>query len=381
VDVHGGGLAQEAVDNAEIEELFPIADQGAAENNLGDVFGADEVGDGVGDAASFQADDQRAKVFRKAKIGFQNLGIFLTGGKLTHDVDDVKFGIEAPRHTRGTRDEVLTGNAAGNTDGNALADTPVFANLLRVHVGFEAAVHLLGDLAQGKFAEGNEIAAAKEILERLLDFLLAVDVAAAHAVGERLGSQVHHHRFCGAERNPIRDGFAHGDASDGADGGGDAFDVLDVECGNDVDLRGEKILDVFVALAVAAARNVGVGEFVDEDDAGPAGEDGVNVHLFERSAFVIDFLAGNGFELGSEFLDALAAVSLDDANDDVFAATFAADGLAQHAVGLADAGSVAEEEFENTPGIGRGRGKFKPLFGLLGQVGLFSSLRNRPGLQ
>jgi hypothetical protein len=381
VDVDSRRLAQEAVDDAEVEKLFPIANQCTAENNLGYVLGADEVGDGVGDAASFEADDERAKIFREAQIGLENLWILLASGDYTKNMDDVELGIEAPGHACGARDEVLTGRTAGNADGDAFAHAPVFADLLRVHVRFKAAIHLFGDLAQGEFAEGDEIAAAKEILEGLLDFLLAVNVTAAHAIDKRFGSEVHHHGLGSAERNPIGDGFADSDARDGADRGSDTFNVLDVERGNDVDLRGEKFLNVFIAFAVAAAGNVGVGEFVDEDDAGAAGEDGVNIHLFERSAFVIDFPAGDGFELGGEFLDTLAAVSFDDADDDVFATAFAAEGFAQHAVGFADTGSVTEEEFENPPCAGRGRGEFQPLFGLLGQVALFSSRRNRPGLQ
>jgi len=48
-----------------------------------------------------------------------------------------------------------------NANGDA-SRTPSFRDLLRVHVRFQAPVHLFGDLAQREFAEGNEIAAAKE---------------------------------------------------------------------------------------------------------------------------------------------------------------------------------------------------------------------------
>ena len=381
MDVDSGGLAQKAVYDAQVEKFLPIANQRAAEDDLSDVFGADEIGDGVGDAASFKADDERSKIFCEAQIGFQDFWIFLASSKLTHNMDDVEFCIESPGHARGARDKVLAGSAAGNADGDAFAHAPVFADLLRVHVRFKAPVHLFGDLAQREFAEGNEIASAKEILQRLLDFLLTVDVAAAHSIDERFGSQVHHHGFACAERNPVGNGFTNSDTGDGTHGGSDAFDVLDVERGNDVNLCGEKFLDVFIALAVAAAGNIGVGELINEDDAGAASEDGVNIHLFERSALVIDFLTGNGFELGGEFLDALAAVSFNDADDDVFSAAFAAEGFAQHAVGFADAWSISKEEFKNPPRVGRGRDEFEPLFGLFGQVELFSSRRNRPGLQ
>src|SRR5258708_5281754 len=188
VDVDSGGLAQKAVDDAQVEKFLPIANQRAAEDDLSDVFGADEIGDGVGDAASFEADDDRSKIFFESMIGFQDFWIFLASSKLTHNMDDVEFGIESPGNARGARDEVLAGRAAGNANGDAFAHAPVFADLLRVHVRFQAPVHLFGDLAQREFAEGNEIAAAKEILQRFLDFLLTIDVAAAHSLDDRVAA-------------------------------------------------------------------------------------------------------------------------------------------------------------------------------------------------
>jgi hypothetical protein len=53
VDVDGGGIAEEAVDRGEVEVFAPVADGGAAEDDLGDVFAANEFGDGVGDATAF----------------------------------------------------------------------------------------------------------------------------------------------------------------------------------------------------------------------------------------------------------------------------------------------------------------------------------------
>jgi len=44
--------------------------------------------------------------------------------------------------------------------------------------------HMLGDLAQGKFAKSDQIAAAEKILERAFHFFGAVNVAALHAVVE-----------------------------------------------------------------------------------------------------------------------------------------------------------------------------------------------------
>ena len=128
--------------------------------------------------------------------------------------------------------------------------------------------------------------------------------------------------------------------------GGEAFDVLDVNGGEDVDVVIEEIEDVFIALGEAAALYVGVGEFVDEGYLRVAGEDGVDVHLGEERALVGEFAAGDLLELGSEFGCAGAAVGFDDADDYILASAVAADAFAEHGEGFADARSVAEKDLE-----------------------------------
>ena len=57
-------------------------------------------------------------------------------------------------------------------------------------------------------------------------------------------------------------------------------------------------------------------------------------------------------------------MGFDHADDDVFAALVATDGFAEHVVGFAYAGCVAEEEFEGAACFFRGD-SFEPLFGAL----------------
>ena len=57
-------------------------------------------------------------------------------------------------------------------------------------------------------------------------------------------------------------------------------------------------------------------------------------------------------------------MGFDDADDDVFAALVAANGFAEHVVGFAYTGGVAEEELEGAAGFFRGD-CFEPLFGAL----------------
>ena len=55
--------------------------------------------------------------------------------------------------------------------------------------------------------------------------------------------------------------------------------MLDVERRIDVDAGGEQLLDILVALGVAAARRIGVGKLIDQHQFGPARQNGVDVHF------------------------------------------------------------------------------------------------------
>src|SRR6267143_1142971 len=234
-----------------------------------------------------------------------------------------------------------------DTNGDALPHRPVFPDVLRFHVRFEAAVDLFGDLTQSELAEGNEIAAAEEIFERAFHFFRAVDVAPLHAVLQSFRSEVHHDGLRGSEGDPVRNGLAHGNTGDGANDGRNALDVLNVEGGHYVDFCGQNFLHVLVTLAVLAPGDIRMGQLVDQNDLRAAREDGVHVHLLKDRSFVFNSFARNRLDICEELLDAFAAVGLHDSNHHVFAAAFAPVRLAQHAEGLADTRSVAEKKLEN----------------------------------
>ena len=138
-------------------------------------------------------------------------------------------------------------------------------------------------------------------------------------------------------KHPVGHGLAHQHAGDLVHHGRDALQVLHVHGGDHVDLVVEQLEDIFVALVVLAALDVGVRQLVHQHDLRMARQNGVHVHLFEERAFVVDLLARHRLQARGHFLRRLAAVGLDHSDDHVFAATLAADGLAQHGIGLADA--------------------------------------------
>src|SRR5262249_49923582 len=152
-----------------------------------------------------------AEVFGEAQVGGErflaDVGIVASG---VH-VNDIELGIEAASHAGGARDQILRGGIGADADGDAFSYRPVFLDVLGRHVVVQAAVHLFGNLAEGEFAKGYEIAAAEEVVQRLLDFGGHIDVAATHAVLQGFGGEIDHDRFVGGHGHPVGNGFANGD--------------------------------------------------------------------------------------------------------------------------------------------------------------------------
>src|SRR5205814_365936 len=87
--------------------------------------------------------------------------------------------------------------------------------------------------------------------------------------------------------NAIGDRFAHADPGDPGDDVVEALDVLNVEGCEDIDARGDQLLDVEIALGMPAAGVVGVSELVDDNQLRTPLEYCVQIHFREQMAFVL----------------------------------------------------------------------------------------------
>src|SRR5467141_33547 len=351
--------------------------RGAAENHLGNMFRADKFRHTIGDAPAFQTGHLGAETFRETEIGIEGVLVWLFYAELAVHVYHVKFGIHPARHAGSSSNQILSRRIRRDTHGNALPHRPVFPDVLRFHVGFQAAVNLFGDLPQSELAEGNEIAAAEEILERACHFFGTINVAPLHAILQGFRSEVHHYCFGGSEGDPVWNGLAHGNTGDRPHDGRNALDVLNVECGHNVDFCGQEFLHVFVTLAVLAPRDIRMGKFVNQNHLRAARENGIDVHLLEDRSFIFNLFPRDGLNTCEEFFDAFAAVGFHDTDHDVLATASAPERLAQHAKGFANARSVAEEKLENAACLLRGRGNFQPVFRLLWQRLIFSPAKTK----
>ena len=104
-----------------------------------------------------------------------------------------------------------------------------------LHVGEQLLVDPLGGAPQRQFAQRRQIARREIMLERPLGLLGDIDLALLQPLDQFVRREVDQLDLVGAVEHRIRHGLAHPDMGDLRDDVVQAFDVLDVEGGVDVD--------------------------------------------------------------------------------------------------------------------------------------------------
>src|ERR1700745_4273336 len=114
--------------------------------------------------------------------------------------------------------------------------------------------------------------------------------------------------------------------------------MLDVDCRYYVDTFIKQQANVLPALAMPRARDVRVGQLVDDRHLGPARDHGVDVHLLEGHAAISDLRAGNDLEISDLRHRVRSFVRLDEPDDDIDPTPPQVVPFVQHATGLARPG-------------------------------------------
>ncbi len=212
----------------------------------------------------------------------------------------------------------------------------------------QALIDRLRHLAQRQLSQSNQVGLAEEIFQRPAHAFLRIDVAAPHPVLQRFRRQVDHHHFVDALQHPVRHRLPHLNSRHALHRRRHALQVLDVHGRKHIDAGIQQFEHVFVALAVFAALDVGVRQFIDQRDPRMARENRVHVHLFKLSRpCTRSTLRGTTSSCVTKSANRFAPVSFDHSDNHIFAAAVPPNRLRQHGVRLADAGSVAEKELEH----------------------------------
>ena len=286
----------------------------------------------------------RPQLLGQLHVRVQRAGVFL-GGLLIVD------GLHYQRRERA----VVGGGQArrgaddgGVAGGRAHVHEHVVAGVARSapQAALEVAVQAVGRAAQGQLAQVGEVLLGEEVRERRLGALGAVDLAALQTLHEVVGIKVHQLHRRGVVEDAVGDALLHHHLGGGGHLVVQAFQVLHVHGGENVDARVQQLFHVAVAFGVAAAGGVRVGQLVHEDEAGLAREGRVHVELAQRDALVRDLAYGQLLQAVQQRERVGARMGLDVAHHHVAAVLLRRVGRLEHGVGLAHAGRVAEEYLE-----------------------------------
>jgi len=180
-----------------------------------------------------------------------------------------------------------------------------------------ALVDLRGELPESQFPELLQIRRLEEVLQRCLDPFRRIDLSLQQALAEILGRQVDVHELVRLAEHRVRYPLPDLDVGRFLHDVVEAFQMLDVQCGDDVDPLGQDILDILVPFGIPASGDIGVRQFVDEGNLGFPCQDGGKIHLLEDHAPVFLTAARDDFESLDQPRGFRAAVGLHQPDDDV----------------------------------------------------------------
>ena len=146
----------------------------------------------------------------------------------------------------------------------------------------------LGDLSQGQLAQHRELVGLEEVLKRTPHFFLGVDLPCAQALQQILHGQIEVHDLVCLLEEGVRHRLSDLHVGRLFDQILETLEVLDVEGADDADARVEQVAGILVAFGVPGSRNIRVGDFVHDRDLRMTGEDGIQIHLFDLEAPVLE---------------------------------------------------------------------------------------------
>jgi len=114
--------------------------------------------------------------------------------------------------------------------------------------------------------------------------------------------------------------------------------MLDVDGGDHIDAGVQEFLDVLPSFVVLAARDVGMGELVNQDHLRMACQHRRYVELEKAAAAILGVTGRDDLDALSQLRDFPAAVSLDHTRHQIDAALQPPVRLSEHGVRLTDAG-------------------------------------------
>ena len=233
-----------------------------------------------------------------------------------------------------------------DADEDALGRRPRPLDGVLAQIDDHLVIDPIGGAPERQLAQGREIAGLEEIIRRALGVLGQIDLAVLEPLDELGRRDVDDHHLIGLLDHGVGHGFAHAHAGDGRHDVGEAFEMLDVDRGPHIDARRDQLLDILVALRMAALGRVRMGELVDDDQLRPALERGIDVEFLDHAAAILDIALRQHLDPLDQRGGLRAPMRFDEADDHIGTLAGRLLGARKHGVGLADARRGAEENLQ-----------------------------------
>ena len=223
---------------------------------------------------------------------------------------------------------------------------------LLLHDPAQIAIHMFRDEPQRHLAQRGEIALAKKIIRGGRGAIPEIDLAIREPRPQLLRREIDQDDLVRHVEHRIRHRLAHHDAGDLLHRVAAAFDVLNIQRGEDVDAGLEQLDDILITFWVARTGSVCVRQFIDHREARMPEQDRVEIHLGERRAAVFQLRARRDRQAVDERFGFCSSVCFHNPNHDLAVVALLLPSRLQHGVSLADAGTHPEENLE--PAASRG---------------------------
>ncbi len=336
-------LGQRAVEHARQRALA-----GAPQHQGGDAVLRGEIQQGIGHIGAMQQRGVATEAMgeRECAIDFQLPGCIGHGAGLhgDHRPRCIAPLRQTPRHAH----QIIRAAAAIDGHHHAASQRGGARQAARGLGIAQIAVDAVGSGLHRQLAQGGEVGRREKRLQCLRGLLGQIHLALLQALDQFAWRQVHQHDVAQAVEHGIGHGLGHAHAGDAQHDVVEAFQVLDVDRGVDVDPGIEQLHDVLPAPLMAAAGHVAVRQLVDQGQPRLACQQCIQVEFFQHAALVTHAGARQQRQAFQQRRGFAAPVRFHHAGHHIHALAQALARPRQHGVGLADPGRGAQEHRQPT---------------------------------
>src|SRR4030042_6468249 len=184
------------------------------------------------------------------------------------------------------------------------------------------------------------------MFEGYLDTFRSIDLTFLQTFSQVLRGKVNANNLISFCNHLVRNPFSNLDSHCLFNRVVEGLQMLNIQCGNDVNPGSQDVLDVLISFIIAAAGDIGVGQLISQRHLWLPGQNRIHIHLFHNNPPVLLPATGNYLPPFEEPFGFNSAVGFHEAHDYIDPFFFESMTFEKHLVGLSDACCVAEIDLQ-----------------------------------